>query len=44
MTDQVIPASSAETNSLRLPVVIAASLILLVAMIAWLRMTGLEIR
>lgn len=44
MTDQVIPASSAEANSLRLPLVIAAGLVLLVVTIAWFKMSGLEIR
>lgn len=44
MTDQVIPASPAAANSLRLPLVVAAGLVLLVAMIAWLKLSGVEIR
>lgn len=44
MTDQVVPASAAEAYSLRLPFVIAAGLVFLVALIAWLRMSGLVTR
>jgi putative photosynthetic complex assembly protein len=44
MTDQVIQARAPEVSSLRLPLVIVASLIALVAVIAGFRVSGVEIR
>jgi hypothetical protein len=43
MTDQVIQARAPEVSSLRLPLVIVASLIALVAVIAGFRVSGVEI-